>query len=226
MRDAVKLGATLVVGHHDIPWCKFNISDRQHRISGSRVVVPPTMGFKVHWTKLPNFATVMNPRQESARLLLLAHFNPILDQNNSRTDESVLGLGTHAKKVFHLFLGAKAHQPLDQGAVVPAPVEDHDLARSGQMRNIALDVHLRLFALGRGGQGNDAEHTGADALRNPLDDASFARRIAPLEDDERLKTFMLNSKLELHEFDVQLHECLFEFLALELRGLSTKVDRR
>src|ERR1700730_9028959 len=94
MRYAVKLGTTLVVPHHDIPGCELSISGGQHRSSGARVIVPATMGFKVHRTELPDFATVMNPRQESARLLLLADFDPILDQNNPRMHETVLDLGT------------------------------------------------------------------------------------------------------------------------------------
>jgi hypothetical protein len=84
VRYAVKLGAPLVVRHHDIPGCNLSISVGQHCIPGARVVVSAAMGPKVHRTELPDFATVMNSRQESARLLLLAHFDPILDQNNSR----------------------------------------------------------------------------------------------------------------------------------------------
>src|SRR5207302_4464244 len=41
---------------------------------------------------------------------------------------------------FGLLLCTKPHDPLDTGPVVPAAVEDHDLPRRGQMRNIALSI--------------------------------------------------------------------------------------
>ena len=44
---------------------------------------------------------------------------------------------------------AEAHHPLDPGTVVPAAVEDDDLAGRREVRDVALDVHLRLLALGR-----------------------------------------------------------------------------
>jgi hypothetical protein len=40
--------------------------------------------------------------------------------------------------------------------------------------HVALDVHLRLLALGRCGQGDDAEDAGADAFGDGLDGAALA----------------------------------------------------
>jgi hypothetical protein len=52
------------------------------------------------------------------------------------------------EELLDVFFGAKAHDTLDARAIVPAPVEEHDLACGGQVRHIALkivDLHLKLF---------------------------------------------------------------------------------
>jgi hypothetical protein len=46
----------------------------------------------------------------------------------------------------------KAHHRLHAGPVVPAAVEDHDLAGGREVGEVALDVHLRLLALVRAGR--------------------------------------------------------------------------
>ena len=50
-----------------------------------------------------------------------------------------------------LFCGAKAHYSFYTGTVVPTSVEDDDLTGSRKMRDVALDIHLRMLSLGRGG---------------------------------------------------------------------------
>ena len=85
-----------------------------------------------------------------------------------------------------LLLGAEPHHPLDAGAVVPTAVEDHDLAGGREVRQVALDVHLRLLALGRRRQRHDAEHARADPLGDRLDRAALAGGVPALEHDADL----------------------------------------
>jgi hypothetical protein len=63
-------------------------------------------------------------------------------------DDRFLDPGNHLQKLLGLALGAEPHHPLNAGPIVPAAVKDDDLARRWQMRNVALGVHLRFFALG------------------------------------------------------------------------------
>ena len=77
---------------------------------------------------------------------------------------SRLERGASSQEALRLLLGAEAHHPLDAGAIVPAAVEDHDLARRRQVRHVALDVHLGLLAVGRCRQRDDAEDPRADPL--------------------------------------------------------------
>ena len=52
-------------------------------------------------------------------------------------------------------IGAEAHHPFDAGAVVPGPVEQHDLPGRRQVGDVALEVPLALLGLGRLGQRHD-----------------------------------------------------------------------
>ena len=79
--------------------------------------------------------------------------------------------------------GAEAHHLLDPGAVVPGAVEDRDLSGGGQVGDVALEVPLRLLALGRRRQRDDAADPRRDVLGDPLDHAALAGGVAALEDD-------------------------------------------
>src|SRR5882724_2870525 len=104
---------------------------------------------------------------------------------------------------------------LDARPVVPAAIEDHDLAGGGQMGHVALRVELRLLALGGGGEGDHPEDARAHALGDGFDGPALAGAVAALEDDTDLEAFMLDPLLELDELDVQLGQLLLVGLPLE-----------
>ena len=58
------------------------------------------------------------------------------------------------KELVVLLLGAKAHDLLDPGPVVPGAVEKHDLSGGRQMCDVAVEIPLAAFGLGRFGQRN------------------------------------------------------------------------
>ena len=96
------------------------------------------------------------PTAEPAFLLLVADREPVLDQDDARADQHPLELRAGAQELLVLLVGAEAHHALHAGAVVPTAVEQHHLARRGQLRHVALEVPLRLLALGRRAQGHHA----------------------------------------------------------------------
>ena len=102
-----------------------------------------------------------------------------LSRNHAGLDHRLLYLRHGPKELLHLFLGAKTHHPLDPGAVVPATIEDHDLAGGRKVANVALGVHLGLFALGRRRQRDHPEHARADPFRDRLDRRPCPRRRDP-----------------------------------------------
>ena len=84
---------------------------------------------------------------------------------------------------------------------------------AGRCVHVALHVHLRLLALGRRGQRDDAEDARAHPLGDRLDRPALAGAVAPFEDDADLEPLVLDPFLQLHELDVQLLELAVVLLA-------------
>jgi hypothetical protein len=108
-----------------------------------------------------------------------------------------------AEELLVLLVGAEAHDALDAGAVVPAAVEQHDLARRRQVRHIALEVPLRALAVVGRRKRRDAAHARIQPLRDALDNATLARRIAALEQDDDLVAGVLHPVLQLDQLALQ-----------------------
>ena len=94
---------------------------------------------------------------------------------------NLLDQRAQAQEAVALLLGAEAHHVLDAGAVVPAAVEDDDLARGGEVLQVALEVDLALFAVRRRRQRDDAKDARTDALGDRADGAALAGGVAAFE---------------------------------------------
>src|SRR5262245_12006375 len=101
---------------------------------------------------------------------------------------------------------------LDSRAVVPAAVEEHDLASRREMFHVALQIHLRLLTLGRGGESDDTEDARADPLGDGFDAATLAGGVAPFEDDHGAEARLFGPRLQLHQLDLERLERLLVFL--------------
>ena len=152
--------------------------------------------------------------REPPRLLLRADLEPVLQQDDPGLDHQLLEQRHDVQEALRRFLGAEAHHPLDAGAVVPAAIEDHDLAGGGQVRQVALRVHLRLFSRSVG--------AGSAITRNTrgLTRSVIALIVPPLPAPSRpskthahLQSLELDPLLQLHQFDVQLLELAVVLLA-------------
>ena len=124
------------------------------------------------------------PGTEPALLLLVAHREPVLAQQDPLLDQHALEHRALVEEPAVLVRGAEAHHPLDACAVVPGPVEENDLARRGQVIDVPLEVPLRALAFGRDRQGDDPGDPGVEELRDPFDRAALARGVTALEDDD------------------------------------------
>ena len=131
-------------------------------------------------------------------------------------DNRFLHRRRHREKSLHLLKRAEFHHPLDAGAVVPAAIEDHDFARGRQMPHVALNIHLRLLALGRRRQRDDAIDARADALGDRLDDAALAGAVAAFEQDHDFQSLGDDPELQLDQFTMQPGEFALVVLAAKL----------
>src|SRR6185295_2767291 len=137
-----------------------------------------------HVAQLPLPHAVVDAGLESPLLLLVADFKPVLDEPDAIIDDVFLEGWADLQKSLVLLLGAESHYVFDAGAVVPAAVEDHDLSSRREMREIALHVHLRFFALGRRRQRHETKSARADALGDGLDCSALAGSIATFEHED------------------------------------------
>ena len=122
--------------------------------------------------------------------------------------------------------GAKPHDVFDAGAVVPAAIEDDDLPGRRKALDVALNVYLRLFTVGRRRQRNDAKHARAHALCNRFDGSPLAGAIAPFKHKHDPPAFRFDPFLEMTKFRLQPAHFFFVLLTLELGFLVAVLSFR
>lgn len=123
----------------------------------------------------------MDTAEETQVLLGVGDGEPVLEQLDARARQHLFELRHAAEEFLVLFVVAETHDPLDPGTVVPAAVEQDDLATGRQVRDVALEIPLGLLAVVRRGQRGDPADPRVEALGDALDHAALARRVAPLE---------------------------------------------
>ena len=186
----------------------------QHQVLGLGVLDPVLARLQVHRAQLPALDRVVGALDEAALLFLIADGEPVLDQNDAGPHQHVLEHRAGVQELLVFLVGAETHDLLDAGAVVPAPVEQDDLALGGQLRDVALEVPLAALALGRGAEGDDAADSGVEALGDSLDDAALAGGIAAFEDDADLQALDPHPFLELDQFELKAGELVDVFVLL------------
>ena len=201
--DAVQPGAALAVRRHDEPGRLIAVRVIHHVVLGVRVFVPFHVGLQVHFAELPALQGILDPVPEPPFLFLRAHREPVLDQPDAGPHEHALELGAGPKELAVFLLGAEPHYPVDARAVVPAPVEEDDFAGRRQVRDVPLEVPLRLFPFCRLGQCGHAADAGIEPRGDAGDGAALAGRVAPFEDDHHFLALVDHPFLELGQFDLQ-----------------------
>ncbi|GAA3124823.1 hypothetical protein GCM10020254_85120 [Streptomyces goshikiensis] len=116
---------------------------------------------------------------------------------------------------------AEAHDVLDTGAVVPAAVEQDDLAGGGQVLDVALEVPLGALPFRRCGQGGDACDTWVEVLRDALDRAALARGVAALEDDHEPGALHAHPLLKFDQLRLEPQQLALVDRLLQSHGASS-----
>src|SRR5919106_1554211 len=215
MVDAVQPGVTLVVCVDHPPWGLLGVGVCEHLVLGARVVLPAVAGLDVHRRQLPAFGGIVEPGLEAFLLLLVAHREPVLDQDGAGTDQHALELRTRAHELLHLLVAGEAHHALDARAVVPGAVEQNHLAGSRQLLDVALEVPLSPLTVARRAEGDDAHDPGVGGFGDARDHAALAGRVTTLEDHDDAQSLVPDPLLELDQFDLQPSEFGLVDLPLE-----------
>ena len=174
-----------------------------HLVLGPRIVLPPVHGLQVHRAELPLPDRVVEPRPEPAQLLVVGHREPVFAQQYAVFQQHLLDDRGLPQKQRMFLRRAESHHLLHAGAVVPRPVEQHDLALGGQVGDIALVVPLAAFTVARRRQRRDPGDAWAEVFGDPLDRSALAGGVATLEDDHNPRAGMPHPRLQLDEFCLQ-----------------------
>ena len=105
-----------------------------------------------------------------------------------------------------LFGRAEPHDRLNDGTVIPRPVKQDDFTGRRQMRHIALEVPLGLFAVGGFGQSDDPPDARVHPPHDGLDEPALAGRVATFKNDRDLQAFALRRFLQLGEFKLEISQ--------------------
>jgi hypothetical protein len=110
---------------------------------------------------------------------------------------------TCSKKTLVLLLRAEAHHRLHDRAVVPAAIEEDDLARTRQLAHVAFEVPLADLLVRRLGKRNHPSMTRHHVLSKAKDRPALAGRVAPFEEDRQPLALGYELLLQLEQLDLQ-----------------------
>ena len=102
-----------------------------------------------------------------------------------------------------LLFADESHDIFNAGAVVPASVEDHDFARCRKMLDVALNIHLGLFAIRWSRERDDAKDARAYPLREGLDGTALPRGVTTFEYDDDSQSLLLDPFLQMAQADLE-----------------------
>src|SRR4029453_8076896 len=216
--DAVQPRTRLVVGLHHVPGRLRDVAVDEHLVLRAREVDPVRPREQVRLGELPTPHRILDARTEPVLLFLVRNGEPVLQQDDPVLDQEPLEDRDLPEEPAMLVRRAEAEHLLDTGAVVPAPVEQDDLAGGGQVRDVPLEVPLGAFALGRLGERRDARDARVRVLRDPLDRPALAGSVAPLEDDDDPGSRLGDPVLPLPRLFLQPAEFLLVGLLRQLAG--------
>ena len=203
VRHRVQAGALLDVALHDVPGRLGDICVHHHLVLGAGVVLPAGDGLEVHRRQLPLPHGVLQAGPEAALLLAVADREPVLAQHDPVLDEQALEPRTLVEEAGVLRRSAEAHHRLHPGAVVPGRVEEHDLAGTWQLLDVALEVPLPFLSPGRRRERDDPCDPGTEVLGDPLDRPALAGGVAAFEDNNDALAFGLDPLLDLDQLRLQ-----------------------
>src|SRR5580704_4545522 len=204
--NAVEARSLFVVGLDDPPRRLRDVRAIEHGLLGLGVLLPAAATLEVHWAQLPLLERVADAHDESRVLFVVGDRKPVLDEDDPCADEHPFETRDRAEKFLALGLRGEAHDALDADAVVPAAIEQDDLAARGKMGDVPLEIPLRSLAIVRCRERRDTANARVQSLRDALDDAAFSRGVAPFEDDHELQLLVDDPVLQFHQFALESKE--------------------
>ena len=180
-----------------------DVGVHDHLVLGPRVVLPADDRLEVHRRELPLPHRVLEPRLEPALLLGVADREPVLAQQDAVLDEQPLEDRALVQEAVVLLRRAEPHHLLDarRGCTRSGRTARSPRPPAGARRSAGSTTGCA--PLGRRGQGDDAGEARVEVLRDPLDRAALAGRVAALEDDHQPRALGAHPLLDLDELGLK-----------------------
>src|SRR6516225_3773674 len=160
----VETRAPLVIGMNDDPGSKRARRSREHHIPSLSIRVPLLYCDLVDGARLPLCQRIIPSVSEALLLLLFADVQVVLHNLNSGTDQHVFQW-QHFFQETLIFTGrAETHHSFDARPVVPTAIEQDQLLRRRQIRDIALKVPGGAILVGRLPERHDPRLAWAEML--------------------------------------------------------------
>ena len=188
----------------------------QHRLARIGVGAVALARLQVDRRELPALQGIFQPLGEAIFLHRLVAAQPVLEQQDAVVDQLALEHRRVAQECGDLRIAGEPHHLLDAGAVVPAAVEQHDLAGGGQVRRVALEVPLGGFALGRLRQRRDPALARIEVAADGIDRAALAGGVAAFEHHHQSTPGVQQPARRVRQLDLHRFQQGLVLLALEL----------
>src|SRR5665213_2976956 len=192
----------LVIAFNHGPRSKRRVRTPEHRFLRHRVVVPPANRRQVCLRQFPLANRINLSNEEPSALLGSRNRKPKLDEMDAVARQQLFERRRLSDEGFVLIVCAKAEHALNACAVVPRPVEQHELASGGQAFDITLEVPLSTLALIRLLQGHRRCPSRIEMLGEALDRPAFACGVSPFEENHKALASVFDPILELQELDL------------------------
>src|SRR5215471_1034563 len=119
-----------------------------------------------------------------------------------------------------LLFGAKAHDLLDPGAVIPRTVEEDDLPGRRQVHDVTLEIPLPTLTLGRDIERDDPRGSGIKMLHETLYSTALAGGVTAFKDNDNTLARILDPVLQLEQFHLQQSLQMIVFIAAQSLGIG------
>lgn len=120
----------------------------KHRFLGLGVIIPFVEGLEINGAEFPLLEGIGFSPLKAPELLKSTHREPVIHQLDSTVGNHSFERRALAEELEVVRGGAKFHDPLDAGSIVPGAVKEDHFSLGWQVFDIALKIPLAHLAFG------------------------------------------------------------------------------
>ena len=208
----------LIVGPDDHPRRSVGAGAPEHLKFHIGELIPAVLSLQVYLAEFPLAQRVIAAALEAVLLLFFGNAEVELDQQGTLAHQVFFKTDHPAHKIVIFFFGTEAEHRLHHRPVVPAAVEENDLAAPGELCDIPLEEPLGALLLGGFAQCHHPVAFFVHVTGDPPDGAPFTGSIPAFENDNHALSGLFQRFLHLDQF--RLIGPQFQLPAVALQRLA------